>query len=1066
MTFRWPGTRTRSEREGGAGALPALRSRRLRVAASIGALALTVSTLAATALVAGSPADAAPGNPGVPSAGSVVYAEDFQNAPGNPPQLLSAYTGASGQRYTANNAWLTGCNGQVLNFNATAQGNCASANSFEHVRQLAWVLGSYNGSATPATNNAVTAYTEGNPGANLSEFETTTNIPLASSSGRYLTFSVDTAAQNCQVSAPQYQFSFLNAGGAATPVGGLINACTSTRVINAPAVGNTPAFASNVGTYTSNGSVLLTGSSVGIRMANANGSGGGNDAAFDNIRILDVTPQLDKSFSPPVVPTGGTSTLTFTVTNTSELAAKAGWGLTDALPEGLTVAAGSIGGTCNATTTAAPGATSIAVTNGNLAAGQASCTITVPVTSGTTGSYTNGPDNVTPSGLNEPGTSTVTFERPALSLVKRAGAPVDVNANGLTDAGDTIQYTFDVTNSGDVAATDVAVDDAKVGAVTCPSPTLAVGATETCSADAVYTVTAADVTAGSVDNTATATGTSPTGAPITSTPSTTTTPVTAPAPGISIVKSADPASGTLEVGQEVTYNFVVTNTGNVALSDVAVNEGAFSGTGTLSAVDCPATTLAAGSQMVCDATYTLTTADVDAGTVTNNATASGTPAGGTTPITSTPTEVTVPTPAAPGIAVVKSASPATVSAAGQTVTYSFRVTNTGNVTLTDVAPVEGEFSGTGALSDITCPTTTLVAGQVTTCTATYEVTQADVDSGALTNTATAEGTPPAGDPVESTPSNSTVDVPRTPGLSLVKSSDVEGAEVGQVVTYSFLVTNTGNVTIADPTVTDTDFSGAGDLSAIACPTGPLSPGDDITCTATYTATQADVNAGRITNTASVVGTPPSGTDPLDPTPSNEVTVTTDPLPALSLVKTADVDRVTTVGQVVTYSFLVTNTGNVDVTDPSVAEGAFSGHGTLSAVTCPTGADTVAPGDSVICTANYTVVAADLADGGKLTNTATATGTTPTGEPIGSTPSTATVEEVTPTGPGTPAPTDDPTPGVTPGPVAGGTTPGGLAFTGTELVGPGIGLALLLLALGGGLLVIRRRQRGTGQQDAS
>jgi hypothetical protein len=55
---------------------------------------------------------------------------------------------------------------------------------------------------------------------------------------------------------------------------------------------------------------------------NVNGGGGGNDHGFDNITILDVTPQLDKSFSPSVVGVGQPSTLTFTVTNTDELASK------------------------------------------------------------------------------------------------------------------------------------------------------------------------------------------------------------------------------------------------------------------------------------------------------------------------------------------------------------------------------------------------------------------------------------------------------------------------------------------------------------------------------------------------------------------------------------------------------------------------------------------------------------------------------------------------------------------------------------------------------------------------
>ena len=36
---------------------------------------------------------------------------------------------------------------------------------------------------------------------------------------------------------------------------------------------------------------------------------------------------------------------------------------------------------------------------------------------------------------------------PSLTLVKTAGTPVDVNGNGITDAGDTIAYSFAVTNT-------------------------------------------------------------------------------------------------------------------------------------------------------------------------------------------------------------------------------------------------------------------------------------------------------------------------------------------------------------------------------------------------------------------------------------------------------------------------------------------------------------------------------------------------------------------------------------------------------------------------------------------
>ena len=70
-----------------------------------------------------------------------------------------------------------------------------------------------------------------------------------------------------------------------------------------------------------------------------------------------------------------------------------------------------------------------------------------------------------------------------------------------------------------------------------------------------------------------------------------------------------------------------------------------------------------------------------------------------------------------------------MTAAGQTVTYTFAVTNTGNVTVHGVSVAETAFAGTGTVSAVTCPATTLAPGASTTCTATYTVTQADVDAG-------------------------------------------------------------------------------------------------------------------------------------------------------------------------------------------------------------------------------------------------------------------------------------------------------------------------------------------------
>ncbi|MFK0242996.1 hypothetical protein ACIQTX_19235 [Microbacterium sp. NPDC090281] len=949
-----------------------------------------------TVVMPAAPAMAAPGTPGTPQAGTALFAEDFQNAAAAAtPQLLTAYTGASGMTYTANSAWLTSCNGNVLSFNSpvSSKGTCSTTALSNASAQLAWAIGKFRNMADPATNNAVSAYTEApNPGADKVQFQTTSNIPLPSSTGRFITFSVDTAAFNCGVSAPMYQFYAVNSAGTATALGSTVNACTSPTSVPVAAHGASAARTASVGTYSSNGSILFSGSSIGIRMNNANGSSTGNDAAFDNMQIIDATPQLDKSFSPALVATGGTSKLTFTVTNTTELAAKNGWSFTDALPAGLTVASPTTATTnCPAgVVTAVTGATSVGLA-GNLSAGMASCTFSVNVTTNTPGTYTNDATNVALTGLNPPGSTSVVFATPGISVVKAAGTPVDVNANGLTDAGDTIPYTFAVTNTGPVALSGVAVSDPKAGAVTCPSTTLAAQASMNCTAS--YTITPADQTAGQVVNTATASGTPPTGPGVTSTPSSTTTPVQTPAPALTVLKSASPSGAAdFVVGQEVTYTFLVTNTGNVPLADISVDETAFTGSGTAPVADCPTTPLAPNAQLTCTATYTLTQADVDGGSVSNTATATGIPPGTSTPPVSPPSTVEVPFDPAPSLTVVKTADQDEITAAGQSVTYSFRVTNTGNVTLDALTINETTFSGTGAPLVVDCPSTTVAPGAVVTCTATYTTTQADIDAGELSNAATATATPPDGPPVDAPPSDVTIPVTAAPSIALVKSATPSTVTTaGQQVSYSFLVTNTGNVTLSGVSITETAFTGTGTPPTVTCPAeaSSLAPAADVTCTAAYAVTQADLDAGSVTNTATAAGTPPNG-PASQSTPSTAI-VGVQQVASLSVVKSATPDEPAayTVGQEITYSFLVTNTGNLTLTDVDIDETAFNGSGTAPVATCPAGAAVLTPTSQVTCTATYTLTQDDI-DRGTTENTAIATGVRPTGEDVTSTPSTAIV----------------------------------------------------------------------------
>ena len=312
---------------------------------------------------------------------------------------------------------------------------------------------------------------------------------------------------------------------------------------------------------------------------------------------------------------------------------------------------------------------------------------------------------------------------------------------------------------------------------------------------------------------------------MTSPPSTATVTATQ-SPALSIVKSAVPASVST-VGQTVTYTFAVKNTGNVDLSAVSVNDtqqppaGSLTSGPTCQSLSSPtgtcsgsSTSLAPGQSASFTATYMVTQADLDHGSINDSATATGTPPTGPS-VTSPPSTASVPVTQSPALSIVKSAVPASVSAVGQTVTYTFAVKNTGNVDLSGVHVTDTQQPPAGGLaSGPTCqslssPTgtcsgssTSLAPGQSASFTATYAVTQADLDHGSINDSATATGTPPTGPSVTSPPSTASVPVTQNPALSIVKSAaPASVSAVGQTVTYTFAVKNTGNVDLSGVHVT-------------------------------------------------------------------------------------------------------------------------------------------------------------------------------------------------------------------------------------------------------------------------
>ena len=295
----------------------------------------------------------------------------------------------------------------------------------------------------------------------------------------------------------------------------------------------------------------------------------------------------------------------------------------------------------------------------------------------------------------------------------------------------------------------------------------------------------------------------------------------------------------------------------------------------------------------CTATYTLMQADVDAGHVANTATASATPPTGAA-VTGTDSTDTTITPTS-SLTLVKQAGVLSGATVGSTVPYTFLVTNTGNVTVTALTIADPKVGA------VTCPVTTLAPTEQTTCTATYTLTQDDVDAGHVANTATASAKQPSGTPVSVTDTIDTL-VPATPSITLDKQAGAEsGATAGSSVPYTFLVTNTGNVTAHGLTIAD-PIAGT-----VTCTVTTLAPGAQTTCTASHALTQAEVDAGHVTNTAIATVTPPVGL-PVSATDSVDTPIAA--APSITLDKQAGTLSGATAGSTLPYRHRRQNTGNV------------------------------------------------------------------------------------------------------------------------------------------------------------
>ncbi len=362
--------------------------------------------------------------------------------------------------------------------------------------------------------------------------------------------------------------------------------------------------------------------------------------------------------------------------------------------------------------------------------------------------------------------------------------------------------------------TNVTLSDPFLSELCTPISNLNPGASQTftCTGNS-YTTTQLDFDNngggnGVIENTAVATGTYPSG----TTSSNDSAAVTISLlPAISVVKEVSDDNGVtwddansapgvyISIGNNPRFRFTVTNSGNVTLGSVTLSDPEITNFYKSNFVTpcAPPSSLAPGENFTCYGQLSRIP-----GQQSNTATASGL-------FNSTlysDTDDAYYFGSTPSIELSKSANPSSITAAGQLITYSFSVRNTGDAPLSNITISDSMLIGLvcDEIDDLLPTDSQLFSCTLETLTLPCRVILIWVLI--FSNTATVEGYAPDGFKVSHVDS-AVVSISQTPELTLTKSADRTNVAVaGDVITYSFTVQNTGNVTITGIALTDSLFN--------------------------------------------------------------------------------------------------------------------------------------------------------------------------------------------------------------------------------------------------------------------
>jgi uncharacterized repeat protein (TIGR01451 family) len=752
---------------------------------------------------------------------------------------------------------------------------------------------------------------------------------------------------------------------------------------------------------------------------------------------LSVTKSANASTSAGAT-VGANQTFTITVTNQGSADATHVV-ISDVLPLGAQFVAGS----------ASVGGVSVTGTNGvvsallpTLAHGQ-TATVTVTATPTVTGALTDTAyvesDQNDTTQANNSASATILVNGTLTPSVDLSVTKTAANNNAAVTLGNAETYTITVTNNSANAATGVVVSDLLPTNATFGAATVTGGGTVSHSQNvltdtigslaahgtATLTVTLTPTAAGVVTDTAYVSS-DQVDTNLLNNIASLSTPIqgtAAASTALTISKTAANSNADVALGSNETYTVVVTNTGSVSANGVVVADvlsptaTLVGGTATVNGTSGGVTFSTVNGAIVADfgstslspnggtATLTLTVTPTVTGTLTDTAyvESSNTTSVSTSPLTTN----IVPTSAAVDVSIAKVATPSPANA-GQPLTYTLVVSNTGagaaaNVNVSDTLPtgvtfVSGSMDISGVTSNLAAPTNGTITASLGTVpagtidTVTIVVTpNANTAGTTITNSARVTTSSANSSPLTTASVDTTINAAVTaqPVVSIFKSASPNPGAVGASETYTLIVTNSSTVAANNVMVTDnlpasvTFDSGSTSVSGVnvtntngtvTANLGTLAAGAADTVTIIVTPNQT----GTLQNTATVSATNNSPNAVTSATANTTINAA-NAVPNVSIAKTA-APSPATANQSLTYTIVVSdaagaaNASNVTVTDtlPSGISSQVTATDTTRNVSLSVGAnglitDTIpslAAGGSDTITVTVTPTQA-----GSLTNTA-------------------------------------------------------------------------------------------------